>query len=226
MRFDCLFGQHKPVLPAARCLIFGVSPVARALSRVARAMDFAVDVADPAADKEAFPEAERIWTAGGAPPSASRLFAVVATMGERDEEALLAAIGAEPAYLGVVASARRFAQIRDAVLRRGASAEALARVKNPAGLDIGARTPEEIAVSILAEIVQERRRAAEEPATETAVSKEAVDPICGMTVEVASARHVADVKGRTWYFCCAGCRERFLASPEKYAASAGGGTAR
>ena len=118
----------EPVLPASRFLIFGVSRVARALARLARAMDFTVDVADPAADRGTFPDAERIWTNGGAPPRAgSRPFAVVATMGERDEEALLGAVAADPVYLGVVASAKRFAQIRDAIAGRGTSAEALAR---------------------------------------------------------------------------------------------------
>ncbi len=217
----------EPVLPASRFLIFGVSPVARALARLARAMDFTVDVADPAADRETFPDAQRIWTEGGAPAaSGSRPFAVVATMGERDEEALLAAIAADPAYLGVVASAKRFAQIRDAVAGRGASAEVLARVKNPAGLDIRARTPEEIAVSILAEVVQVRRaRAGEAGGAGEPAAREERDPVCGMTVEVASARHVAEVGGRTYYFCCGGCRERFLAAPERFRAAAGSGGA-
>jgi xanthine dehydrogenase accessory factor len=219
----------EPVLPAARFVIFGVSPVARALSRMAKAMDFSVDVADPAADRETFPDAERIWTdREPAPPSGSRPFVVVATMGERDEEAVLAALAVRPAYLGVVASAKRFAQIREALLRRGASADSLDRVKNPAGLDIGARTPEEIAVSILAEIVKVRRSQAEdageaEPAR--APAREERDPVCGMTVEVASARHVAELAGRKFYFCCGGCRERFLAAPERYRAAAGSGGA-
>ncbi|HEY7575778.1 MAG TPA: XdhC family protein [Thermoanaerobaculia bacterium] len=220
----------EPVLPAARFVIFGVSPVARALSRLARAMDFTVDVADPAADRETFPDAARIWIEGGPPPAsgASSPFAVVATMGDRDEEAVLEAIATRPAYLGVVASGKRFAQIREALLRRGAAAEAVERVKNPAGLDIGARTPEEIAVSILAEVVKMRREQADAAGAPEAAPAhaEAVDPICGMTVAVATARHRADALGRTYYFCCAGCRERFVAAPEKYVASAGAGTSR
>jgi xanthine dehydrogenase accessory factor len=217
----------EPVLPAARFVIFGVSPVARALSRLARAMDFTVDVADPAAARETFPDAARIWTEGGPPPAVggSPPFAVVATMGDRDEEAVLEAVATRPAYLGVVASRKRFAQIREALLRRGASAEAVERVRSPAGLDIGARTPEEIAVSILAEVVKVRRERGEEAGEPEAApgAAEARDPICGMTVAVETARHRAEAFGRTYYFCCAGCRERFLASPEKYAAPARAG---
>ena len=225
----------EPVLPAQRVLVFGVSPVARALARQAKAMGFAVDAADPEADRTAFPEADRLVTDSGSLTSAAgpRTFAVVATMGERDEDALAAALSAEPAYLGVVASGKRFAQVRDALLSRGVPAAALGRVKNPAGLDIGARTPEEIAVSILAEIVRVRRsgeaaelRPAGEAALPVAAASEEIDPVCGMRVAVAGAKHTAVVSGRTWYFCCGGCRERFLAAPERYAAKAGiGGTA-
>ncbi|HTR01639.1 MAG TPA: XdhC family protein [Thermoanaerobaculia bacterium] len=222
----------EPVLPRARVLVFGVSPVARALARQARAMDFAVDAADPEADRTVFPDAERLFTGGIAAgaETGGHTFAVVATMGERDEEALAAALALAPAYLGVVASGKRFAQVRDALLARGADAGRLARVKNPAGLDIGARTPEEIAVSILAEIVQ-LRRAAETAAADAArrgpvalpvaAAAEPVDPVCGMTVAAPGAKHTAEAAGRTWYFCGGGCRERFLAAPERYAVQAG-----
>jgi xanthine dehydrogenase accessory factor len=219
----------EPVLPQPRLLVFGVSPVAHALALLARAAGFAVDAADPAADRTIFPEADRLWTDLGAlaPGAGSRTFAVVATMGERDEEALAAALAGMPAYLGVVASAKRFAQIRDTLLARGAHEDSLERVKSPAGLDIGAQTPEEIAVSILAEIVQVRRRLAAEPAESpglpVAAASEQVDPVCGMKVTVAGARHTAESAGRTWYFCCGGCRERFLTAPERFSPKAGVG---
>jgi len=224
----------EPVLPRVRFLVFGVSPVARALARLAAAMGFAVDAVDPDADRSHFPEAERVWASLPASegPRATRPFAVVATMGERDEDALLAALASDPAYLGVVASGKRFAQIRDTVRARGASADALARVHNPAGLDIGAHTPEEIAVSILAEVVQERRRAAEEEPSVVsaglpvaAAPLEERDPVCGMSVTVAGAKHTAEALGRRWHFCCGGCRERFLASPERFAGGARSGGA-
>jgi xanthine dehydrogenase accessory factor len=221
----------EPVAPPARFLVFGLSPVSRAVARLAKAMGYAVDVADPEADRERFPDADRFWTdLAGAPPAlGSRPFAVVATMGERDEEAVAAALSTDPAYVGVVASGKRFAQMRETLLGRGVSAASLARVKNPAGLDIGAQTPEEIAVSILAEIVQTRRVEAREVAALAAAPslpaapRGEIDPVCGMTVDVASAKHVAELGGRTWYFCAAGCRQRFLAAPEKYGAAAGAG---
>jgi xanthine dehydrogenase accessory factor len=95
----------------------------------------------------------------------------------------------------------------------------------PAGLDIGARTPEEIALSVMAQIVERRRRPAqtalernESPPAEP--PREAIDPVCGMTVAIAGARHSAEVKGRMYYFCCSGCRTKFLADPARYPAAA------
>lgn len=216
----------EPVLPRPRLVVFGLSPAARVLARLAAAMGYAVEAADPEADEEAFPGADRLWTG---PPSSEkrpggRAFAVVATMGERDEEAILEALALEPDYLGVIASAKRFSQIRDTLLSRGAKEESLARIHSPAGFDIGAQTPEEIAISILAEIVYASRKAAEaEEAPPEPAGAEAIDPVCGMTVEVATAKHRAEVGGQAWYFCCGGCRDRFVAAPERYQAGAAPG---
>jgi xanthine dehydrogenase accessory factor len=222
----------EPVLPAPRLLLFGVSPLVRALARLGQAMGYAVEVADPAAEG-AVPEAGRVYTDPGAIPAAGgRLYAVVATMGQRDEEATAAALALAPAYLGVVASRARAAEIAKALAARGVDAAALARIKSPAGLDLGARTPEEIAVSILAEIVQVRRAAegvdaaTGAPASPAAAAPVPVpvpeerDPVCGMTVTVKAATPRAEHGGRTYYFCCGGCRERFAADPARYLGAA------
>jgi xanthine dehydrogenase accessory factor len=102
------------------------------------------------------------------------------------------------------------------------------RIAAPAGLDIGAKTAEEIALSIMAQIVERRRRSApalkETPASapRDQAPAEATDPVCGMTVAIAGARHHAEVEGHAYYFCCAGCRTRFLADPAKYSSSTAG----
>jgi len=229
----------EPILPAPRLAVFGVSPTARALVRLAKAMGYAVVAIGPAADPSVFPEADEVHTGAAAlaaPAGRPRaaLFAVVATMGEGDEEAIREALALAPAYLGVVASAKRFAQMRQTLLAQGVAAEALDGIRSPAGVAIGAQLPEEIALSVLAEIV-ERRRAAPAagstigatagPEAEETAPAEAIDPVCGMTVEIATARHRAEHAGTAYYFCGAGCRERFLAAPERHLpprASAGG----
>jgi xanthine dehydrogenase accessory factor len=217
----------EPVLPAPRLVVFGVSPTARALAKLSKAMGYSVIAVDPAAEPELFPSADQIVTdLGRAPrlyaPSKGPRFAVVATLGERDEEAIRDALALSPDYLGVVASRRRFAQMRETLMERGVTAAALDAIRNPAGVSIGASTPEEIALSILAEIVERRReeRAGEETRPAEAEAT-AIDPICGMTVVIAGARHVAEHAGRSWYFCCGGCRERFLADPERYISQEG-----
>jgi len=212
----------QPVLPAPRLIVYGVAPTARALARLAKAMGYAVYAVDPVADASAFPAADAVETDPAAlrlPATSVPLCAVVATQGQWDEEAVLAALAQDPDYLGVVASPKRFAQMREVLATRVGDA-ILDGIRSPAGLDLGAVGPEEIALSILAEMVKERRAAAARaprPAV-TLLGDEALDPVCGMTVSVAGAAHRAQHGGRDFYFCCAGCRERFLASPERYLA--------
>jgi len=209
----------EPVLAAPRLVIFGVSPVARSLAQLGKAMGYSVDLADPDARASDLPHADRVFTAlddaelrAGSAPA----YAVVASMGENDEDALAAALAARPAYVGVVASPKRFAVIRQILVDRGTPESALDRVKSPAGIDLGGRTAEEVALSILAEIVQRRRvqpGAQEVPAL---MGAEQIDPVCNMRVVVAGARHTGEWNGRVWYFCNARCKQKFLADPHLF----------
>jgi xanthine dehydrogenase accessory factor len=244
----------QPVLPPPRLLIYGVSPTARALVRLGKAMGYVVLVIDPTAEAADFPDADTVLkdpaeASQRAGAAAIRRFAVVATQGQWDEEATTAALALQPppAYLGVMASGKRFGEMR-ALLGETLGAGAFARVKNPAGLDLGATLPEEIAVSILAEIVGQQRAAMKTADSEVAAGatsvappapasprrlrlaqsgesdgvtsgEQARDPVCGMMVTIAGAAHRAEHDGRAFYFCCGGCRARFLASPAQFLAA-------
>ncbi len=147
-------------------------------------------------------------------------FVVVATHGDHDEIALEAALEAEAPYVGLVASRKRADSIGKYLKVRGFSEERLAALRSPAGLDIGARTPEEIALSIVAEIVQVGRSiesfawsSAESTDAGAPDSATAIDPICGMSVFKASAAHTHEHAGTRYYFCCAGCLEAFKSDP-------------
>jgi xanthine dehydrogenase accessory factor len=149
----------EPVIPRPELVVFGASPVAVALVDLARNFGLSRTVAAPVADHSVFAEAERLVPGyDPGPPSGQRL-AVVATQGRGDEEALLAAIRSGAQFVAFVGSRAKGAALTEYLAGAGATADELARLKVPAGLDIGAITPDEIALSILAEIVALRRRA-------------------------------------------------------------------
>jgi len=242
----CHSGGHvdiyiEPVLPAPSLLVYGVAPIARALVRIAKVLGYTVCAVDPDADPATVPEADFVVTDDASTDvlarlaaHPARLVAVVATLGVRDEAALQHALEMHPTYLGLVASRTRFGEMRPILAARGVTDEALARIRCPAGRDVGAVTPGEIALSIMTEIVQHARasaspmaavpKTAEPPVEVETSSLVTIDPVCGMYVDPARAKHRAEHAGRTYLFCCGGCRERFLADPERYLepAAAGG----
>lgn len=180
----------EPVLPVPRLVLFGDTPAVEALARIGEAMGYRVE--------------------RGAEASAKDAHVLVGTMGDEDLEVLQRVLRGEPAYVGVIASRKRFEQVRETLIACGVPRAALERVAAPAGLDIGAQAPEEIALSVMAQIVERRRKTVDKKEIVQDKPGEAVDPICGMTVTIARARHSAEVKGVNYYFCCAGCRTKFL----------------
>ncbi len=149
----------EPVLPHPSLVILGASPVAMSLATQARQLGYHVTLAAAAADLAGVPDADTLVDgfALGELHQARR-FIVISTQGRGDEVALRAAVALEAAYVAFVGSRRKMAALREKLIAGGVAAAALDRVKAPAGLDLGAITPEEIAMSILAEITIERRR--------------------------------------------------------------------
>jgi xanthine dehydrogenase accessory factor len=214
----------EPVLPSPHLVVIGRSPAVDALSGMAAALGWRTVVVDEAGGPESHLQAGRALSeldlaAAGVGEGS---FVIVATQGHYDEDALQRALETSAAYVGLVASRKRADAVLGYLRDRGVSDSALARVHAPAGLDLGHLPNQEIAVAILAELVQ--RRAAGElggggPAA-AEVRHEAVDPVCSMTVDVATARYRTVHAGRTYYFCSAGCLERFTASPVEFATAA------
>ncbi len=217
----------EPVLPQPQLIVIGESPVVEALVRLGRALNFSVTVIDAAATRERFPDADAILTELDLNQLnlTPQTHIVIATHGKYDERALEQMLTADAPYLALVASKKRGQAAMDYLRELGVPAEKLRRIKFPAGLDIGAQTPEEIAVSILAEMVQTRRRPRPAPLPVLTVNSpqpipilemkgQARDPICGMMVEIATARYTSLYHDETYYFCCAGCKQKFDREPE------------
>jgi xanthine dehydrogenase accessory factor len=180
----------EPQVPAPLLAIVGESPAARTLAELARTLGWQVE-------RTAAPDADAV---------------VVATMGQGDEEALAEALRGSAGYVGLVASSRRAAAVADALRAQGLDEETLARLRSPAGLDLGPSTQEEIAVAVLAELVAWRHTRGELPAPPA----EGVDPVCGMTVALDTSEQV-EHDGVTYAFCGPRCRARFEADPTRYA---------
>lgn len=217
----------EPHLPHAELWVCGTTPIASALVLLGSAMGFRTTVLDPAADAAEFPAARSVVAGddvGGLMPDA-RPFVVVATQGQWDEEAVAAALGRNASYVGLVASPTRSAAVRAWLLDEGVPPERVALLRAPCGMDVGATTPEEVAVSILAELVAVRRGRASfatPPLVEMAVAAPPedqmvlLDPVCGMTVDPGSTRHIAEHGGVIYAFCSAGCRTAFRKDPAAY----------
>jgi xanthine dehydrogenase accessory factor len=220
----------EPVVPAPHLVIVGRSPMAHTLADLAGALGWRTDVV----------AGEDFTTAAVGPGS----MVVVATQGHGDEEAVEQAVAARPAYLGLVGSHRRGAAVLGYLADRGLPADQLDRVRVPAGLDLGHITHREIAVAILAELVQLRASGALAGAAGAASARnttgpagpgtstpdatgatgpatpppaQAVDPVCGMTVPATAASFPLPHDGVTYYFCSTNCRRRFEQDPAAYA---------
>jgi xanthine dehydrogenase accessory factor len=196
----------EPELPSPRVVVVGDTPVALALLSLGEGLGYDVLLA-----AEGVEERE--------PGDAA---VVVASHGRQEEPALRRALADGVPYVGLVASRRRGATVVEALRAGGVPEEQLARLRTPAGLDIGAERPEEIALAILAEIVKEERVRHAPPmeAVATTATARAIDPVCGMAVEASDASpHLDYGSGRLW-FCSEGCRRSFEADPARHAARA------
>jgi xanthine dehydrogenase accessory factor len=214
----------EPVLPQPQMVAIGRSPAAKALAGMAGGLGWRSVLVDDDADPSVEVAGARVVTNLDLAEAGvdARSFVIVATQGHYDEEALERALRTPAPYVGLVASSKRAEAILGYLRDRGFDEAALARVHAPAGLDLGHVRTEEIAVAILAEIVQ--LRAAGEldagVASEAPARHEEIDPVCGMAVDVADARFRTVHDGQTFYFCSAGCLESFRADPARFISAA------
>ncbi|MDH4063539.1 MAG: XdhC family protein [Acidobacteriota bacterium] len=240
----------EPVVRPRSIVVAGATPVADAVTRLARAMRYdVVRVVDGDERRDVETEASVVGATVAALDSLETVLrdasangadcaVVVASQGHYDEPALETTLKSGVSYVGLVASRKRGATIRGWLV--DSHVPNLDRLRSPAGLDLGGRTADEVALSILGEIVQAgaastingpaphaasllpgsapSTRPATLPAPESPTHAVAVDPVCHMDVDIASAKHTVDLDETTYYFCCPGCRARFVKDPQRYLA--------
>ena len=186
-----------PVLPAPDVWVIGRSPAVATLARLAEVLGWDPHVVGDDVDLSRVTASSAV---------------VVATQGHYDEPALQAALATDAGYIGLVASAKRAAGVLAWLSAHGADEAQLARVRAPAGLDLGATSHDEIAVAILAELVARRAVPGAAGSPEVRLPEQAVDPVCGMSVDVATARFTSRYGDEVVYFCAAGCQQAYEAA--------------
>ncbi|MEP9381680.1 XdhC family protein [Nocardioides cheoyonin] len=203
----------EPVLPVTDLVVVGRTPMVATLADLAAAIGWrarAVDTPD-------LPST----------PLARHSIVVVATQGHDDEDAVrwaLESLPDGPAFVGLVASRKRGDAVLGYLADRGVDPELLRRVHNPVGLDLGHTTHAEIAVAVLAQLVQLRAAGALRPATGPSRTEEALDPVCHMSVPADDSHWPLERDGSTYYFCCPGCHDRFAEDPTAYLVPTGSTT--
>ena len=207
----------EPRLPRPLLLVFGDSPAAHTLVQMGSLAGFRTCSVHPGARPEDF-AADIVL--GSLDLAEARVgadtWAVVATMGHYDEDALEAALAHPEVEVALVASTRRAAAMREALSSRGLDEMTLARIRTAIGKMRGVNQ-EEVALLTLAELVAARRKRGHPVAVvEAPAVVFATDPVCGMTVDPLTSQHKAVYRDQAYWFCCSGCQSNFEKEPERY----------
>ncbi|MEK6780543.1 MAG: XdhC family protein [Bacteroidota bacterium] len=212
----------EPVLPRPHIIILGKSQIARALSKLGKATGYEVTALAKGVEKEAFPDADHLIDDNQLNPAVitSTTYIVVCTQGENDSQALLQAIRSGSEYISFVSSYRKANSIYNELKKQGVSVEELKRIKTPAGLNINAKLPEEVAISILAEIIThlrtDKNTEGKDEVSQLNMDEYFINPVCNIPIQKSTAKYVIPYKGKDYFFCCDGCKVSFEADPEKY----------
>lgn len=225
----------EPVIPQPELIIVGKSNIARKLSLLAAAADFKVSVLASDADVQMFPTAYEVKDIVDfrSFKSVANTYIIVTTQGEDDELSVRKALQTAVKYVGFVASAKKAEDIRAYLADQGISAKRIAQLRSPVGLDINAKLASEVAISILAEVIDHFRNgnaadnmpvhAKDElgenrstPAEDKFAEDYYINPVCNVPVSKKNPKHIVEFQGENVYFCCDGCKVSFEKEPSKY----------
>ena len=207
----------EPVLPMTKLIIYGSTPTVYALAKIGSLLNYECYICSPNAEfvKEL---SDNVQVFKDYKVFSDQSVAVVATQGENDLQALKSAIDSKSNFISMIISNKKASSLFFQLEKEGYSKEDISRVKFPAGMDINASTPEEIAVSILAELINDRNSIdlKEQVIIEVKDDKKEIDPICKMIVDPDNAVDTYKFDDINYYFCCTGCKEKFALEPSLY----------
>ncbi|MBI88726.1 MAG: hypothetical protein CMG60_01455 [Candidatus Marinimicrobia bacterium] len=205
----------EPVLPMTKLIIYGNTPTAHALANMGSFLNYECNLCSPGISSD-IDLSRNIKIHNSYKTFSGNCVIVVASQGENDIQALKSAIGSKPKYVSMIISKKKASSIMKQLEKNGLNKEEISKVKFPAGVDINAKTPEEIAISILAELINDRNSEDDHEAVILEVNDSEIDPICKMNVDPKNAADSYKFDGNMYYFCCSGCKEKFALEPLVY----------
>ena len=217
----------EPVLPKPHIVVIGESENAKALTKLASAVGFKVTGVAQGATLTTFPKVDELITQINLTQvkTTPATFIIIATQGEGDEKALLESLKKERAFIGFIASKKKMISVSEYLKSYSISKSEIASIRAPIGKDIKAKSPDEVAISILAELIEYKNTHNNTLAFEkfeTSIDKNNpkpvyyTNPVCGVPVDMNNPKHIVEYKGEKVYFCCDGCKVKFDAEPSKY----------
>jgi xanthine dehydrogenase accessory factor len=223
----------EPVIPQPELIVVGKSNIARKLVQMASAADFKVSVMATDADVQMFPTANSVSDIVDFSSFKSLMstYIIITTQGEDDELSVKKALETSGNYVGFVASAKKSKDMKTYLTNAGITEVRIAKLRSPVGLDINAKLASEVAISILAEVIDDFRKeklaggsccgsataAVAEPAVNNKFAEDYyINPVCNVPVSKKNPKHIVEYAREKVYFCCDGCKVSFENDPEKY----------
>jgi len=219
----------EPIMPKPHIIILGKSNISSALSKISKATGYKVTVMSPGIEKDMFPESDQLiekldFESIRITPNT---YIIVSTQGDNDEEALRLSLLTGCQYVGFVASPKKSEGVKSYLKSSGLDETMVESLKTPVGIDIKAKVPEEVAISILAEIIQDFRsekwatgesgQSESGPGSGPTLSNEYfLNPVCNLPISKSDSKHIVDYKGHKIYFCCDGCKVSWDKSTDHY----------
>lgn len=217
----------EPVLPQPHLVVLGKTAIAKSLVKLAHAAGYRVTGVAQNANLQTYEKVDELITQMNLAnvKTTPATFIVVATQGEQDEKALEEALKKDSAYVGFVASRKKMTSVANFLIDAGIDENLVSTIKSPAGIDIKAKSADEVAISILAETIQLRNSSPQlgsfeqfdrSKADAGTAPKYYINPVCAIPVDMNNPKHIIEYEGEKVYFCCDGCKVKFEADPGKY----------